>query len=447
LPELRNPLVIDFWHISYWMGYYTYSGLMVRAVSPTATVWEEIWSPAGVTEEWQNVLLNLSAYAGQTVQFAFVYRGYDGHDWFVDDVSIRELSGSDNLPPSISFLPQISSPRPDISFTLSAEVVDDPIWQSAIDAVTLHYRAWDIVYELPLTHISGNTWTGTIPAQELGTEVAYFFTATDAFNNTIATGDWDSYKWFRVENPCWISYNWGAADQLGRPDTYGVANRFANPYYDLGLGLLLEMVAIDTPQPVQANLHVYADDGSTLTHLTGPLPVYLDGYNYYYIYGNNPAITTPHFYVSIEDIPGGNNVWFDIDYDYGMSFWKEAGYFSEVEEHGSWIILAQINSASLAAPEISLSLVDGVPHLDWDPVLYGLYYLILASPEPYAEDNDWTVLATTWETDYWLDPAEPRHFFRVKANNTPPVKAVPAWYPEPRPHPMNAIRSKKLQAK
>lgn len=363
----------------------------------------------------------------------------------MDDVSILELTGSDNLPPIISFLPQISTPIPYSSFTLSAEVVDDPIWQSAIDEVVLHYRAADVYYDLPMENIYGNTWTATIPPQNLGTEVAYYFTATDEFDNIAATGNWDNYKWFAVDNPLWVFYNWENSVGLGRPESFGVANRFANPYFDLGLGLLLQVVAIDTPQPVQADLHVYSDDGYSLTDLTGPITCDFNGYNHYYL-PDNLVINTPYFYVSIEDIPGGNSVWFTINYDFGMSFWKEAGYFSEVEEQGSWIIQAQITNATLAAPQISLSLVDGMPHLDWEPVLYGLYYHVLASPDPCAEENAWTMLDTTWDTDYWPDPAEPRRFFRVKTNNTPPAKAVPARYPDHRPHAEKAIRPEREKA-
>lgn len=442
LPALRNPLVIDFWHNSFWMDYYIYSGVMVRPTGPGSTGWEEIWNPDSVTEEWQNVLLNISLYAGQTVQFAFVYRGSDGHDWFVDDVSIRELTGSDNLPPTISYLPQICTPRYDLDLTLTAEVVDDPIWQSAIDEVVLHYRAADVVYELPMVNEFGNTWAATIPPQELGTEVAYFFTAADEYENTASTGDWDNYRWFRVDNPVWVFYDWGITDLLGRQESYGVANRFANPFHELGLGLLLQQVALDVPQPIQANLHVYSDDGANLIDLTGPLPVDLNGYNYYYMPGDL-VITTPYFYVSIEDIPaGGNNVWFDVVNDYGMSFWKEPGYFAEVEETGSWIIQALITNASLAAPEANLVFWDGVPYLDWEPVPYALYYHVFASSDPCAEDDDWVMIPESFwgATDYWPDPTEPRRFFRVMASNTQPVKADPAWLPEHKPHTEKATR-------
>ncbi len=444
VPELRNPLVIDFWHNNFWMDYYTYNGVMVRSVSGATSGWEEIWSPAGVTEEWQNVTLNIGAYAGQTVQFAFVYRGVDGHDWFVDDISVRELAGSDNLPPSISFLPQICTPRYDLPYTLTVKVADDHLWQSAIDDVVLHCRT-DIYFDLTMENIYGNTWSATVPPQNLGTEVAYYITATDEYGNSSSTGDWDNYKWFRVDNPVWVFYDWGITNALGRQESYGVANRFANPYHEQGLGLLLQQVALDVPQPMQATLHVYSDDGVSPVDLTGPIPVDLNGYNYYYLPGNL-VIDTPHFFVSIEDIPaGGNNVWFDVVNDYGMSFWKEAGYFSEVEEHGSWIIQALIANATLAAPEASLTFWDGVPYLDWEPVPYALNYHVFASQDPYAADEDWEQIPEAfWDnTNYWPDYSEPYRFFRIAASNTQPVKAVPAWYPEQKPHAQPAIRPRK----
>ena len=110
--------------------------------------------------------------------------------------------------PIITFLPPLSTPSPDVSFTLTAEVVDDPIWQSGIDEVTLHYQATGTQIDLPMENISGNTWSATIPPQDTGTRVEYFITATDGNLNTASTGDWDNFHWFVVDNYFWLFYNW-----------------------------------------------------------------------------------------------------------------------------------------------------------------------------------------------------------------------------------------------
>ena len=144
--------------------------------------------------------------------------------------------------------------------------------------------------------------------------------------------------------------------------------------------------------------------GSPSPTSPGQSPI-ANGLNYYDL-PDNLVINTPYFYVSVENVPGGNGVWFTNDHDYGMSYWREAGYFSQVEEQGSWIIQAHV-AAGLAAPEISFSLWEGVPKLSWDPVPFANDYLIYASSDPYANDGYWTLLNTTTDT-YWQIMLKPK---------------------------------------
>ena len=48
----------------------------------------ELWSPSEATSVWENVIIDLSAYIGQTVSLAFKYEGYNAHDWYIDDVEV-----------------------------------------------------------------------------------------------------------------------------------------------------------------------------------------------------------------------------------------------------------------------------------------------------------------------------------------------------------------------
>jgi hypothetical protein len=51
-----------------------------------------IWSPVSVSEStWEEVLIDISAYSGQTVRLGFEYEGTDAHNWFIDDVEIYEF--------------------------------------------------------------------------------------------------------------------------------------------------------------------------------------------------------------------------------------------------------------------------------------------------------------------------------------------------------------------
>ena len=69
---------------------------------PATANYVELWSPTSVTGDWEKVVLNLAAYAGQTVHIAFQYEGNFAHAWSIDDVYI----GNDvNTSPKIEINP------------------------------------------------------------------------------------------------------------------------------------------------------------------------------------------------------------------------------------------------------------------------------------------------------------------------------------------------------
>ena len=66
-------------------------------VNDNISAFSEIYYLQGteVAASWQNISVNLAAYAGQTVYLAFVYTGDYAHNWRIDDVSISELLAND----------------------------------------------------------------------------------------------------------------------------------------------------------------------------------------------------------------------------------------------------------------------------------------------------------------------------------------------------------------
>lgn len=83
---------LKFWNYNTFPTYYEYNGVWITTgdPDPITGTWTEIWSPNFVEQQWIEESVPLSAYADNTIHLAFVYQGYNGHAWYVDDICISE---------------------------------------------------------------------------------------------------------------------------------------------------------------------------------------------------------------------------------------------------------------------------------------------------------------------------------------------------------------------
>ncbi len=107
-PQLSFPatgqIVLAFWSSIIDPGFYGKNSVMISTGSgdPASGDFVELWTPAQVTDGWRQVVLDLAAYAGQSVYIAFRYEGDYAHAWVIDDVYI----GNDfDMSPVISVSP------------------------------------------------------------------------------------------------------------------------------------------------------------------------------------------------------------------------------------------------------------------------------------------------------------------------------------------------------
>ena len=139
---------------------------------PADPNWVELWSQDAPGSAWSNEVVNINAYQGQTVYFAFNYLGYDADAWYVDDVSISELT-VDLIPPTITHLPVINTPREDLEQIVVADIRDDATWNNLIGGANLYYSIdGGTTYSARSTYrLRRYTYYAFIPAQPLGTDV------------------------------------------------------------------------------------------------------------------------------------------------------------------------------------------------------------------------------------------------------------------------------------
>lgn len=85
-----GPIVLAFWNWNVDVSYYGKNSVLISTGSgnPADGDFVEIWTTSTVASAWQQVILDLASYAGQTVFIAFRYEGDYAHGWAVDDVYI-----------------------------------------------------------------------------------------------------------------------------------------------------------------------------------------------------------------------------------------------------------------------------------------------------------------------------------------------------------------------
>ena len=82
--QIADDAVLSFWSFNSYPDDYEKNSIVLLDGSDET----ELWTTDAVTSEWVNIVVDLSAYKGQTIKIAFKYEGYNAHDWYVDDVQI-----------------------------------------------------------------------------------------------------------------------------------------------------------------------------------------------------------------------------------------------------------------------------------------------------------------------------------------------------------------------
>ncbi len=423
---------MDWWNYNVYPTYMVYNGMLVNPVSndPNDPNWLQLWSQGTAAAAWSNAAVNITDYAGQIVYFAFNYQGADADDWYVDDVHIVAYT-SDETPPSIAHLPLLNSLFDDSPYTVTADIVDDAIWNNAIASANLYYSIDDgVTWSAPIAMApdTRELWSGDIPAQSHGTTVKYYMEASDDETNMATSSIYS----FQVNDPVWIQYDTGGTGYTGFPTyVWGPMIYYANPLY--GTGIPLQLLAVDGAlhnantgnPPTPANLHVYADDGVNLTDIITPVPVTFTHRTRLEtdLSALNIQITSPFFWISYEDIPTGCYFQYDATYNYTTLYLITGGTIYYSTSPGEWCIGAYVQSgpAGVEAPEISIALVGGVPTLSWDAVDGAASYNVYGNADPYAADP-WTMLGNTTGLSYPYTGTELMEFFKVRADTEVPVR-------------------------
>ncbi|MFN3554636.1 MAG: InlB B-repeat-containing protein [Bacteroidales bacterium] len=88
---------LSFWSKNAYTSYYHKNSVLISTGSsnPLSEDFTEVWSPGSVVNAWRETVINLDAYAGETIHIAFRYQGINAHEWYLDDVGITFIPDPD----------------------------------------------------------------------------------------------------------------------------------------------------------------------------------------------------------------------------------------------------------------------------------------------------------------------------------------------------------------
>ena len=69
---------------------YIFEGVYISTTGTNQDDFTLLWSQSNPSSSWKTVTINLDSYQGQAVYIAFVYKGKNGHNWFIDNVNVTE---------------------------------------------------------------------------------------------------------------------------------------------------------------------------------------------------------------------------------------------------------------------------------------------------------------------------------------------------------------------
>lgn len=376
VPETGN-FAFSWWSFNDWPPAYIYNGLWINTVAdPDDRDWVELWTPNSVEFEWSQQTISLMPYAGQTVYLAFVYTGYEGDTWYVDDVKVSELT-QDLLPPVISHLPVLNNPRDDAYYRVTATIVDDPIWNSPIGGASLIYHAqagtnWS--NPIPMTLVEGETdlYEGFIPPLPHGSFVLYKITGWDIHNNSTTY----QTMYFEVDNPIWMHQDAGGTGFMAIDDgSFGPAIIFHNPYYGSEVPLKILEIEGTAYLPCNTEIKVYEVEDDDSYHLVSTIPITMTGYtvnpayDFFDVSAYNVEVSSPRFMIAFRDMGAGNYFIYDEEYLYTPLYVFIGEELRTATATGSWCIGAYVtngSSAGLASPaSLSADVVRNNVSLYW----------------------------------------------------------------------------------
>ena len=85
---------LNFWqyesYSSYYLSHQVYVTTDTTGIMGDTTAWDLVYEGVGTEGAWEQILVDLSGYDGQTIFVGFYYSGNDADEWYIDDVVVED---------------------------------------------------------------------------------------------------------------------------------------------------------------------------------------------------------------------------------------------------------------------------------------------------------------------------------------------------------------------
>jgi hypothetical protein len=203
-----NPSTLTFKTAESYYSDYTYEGVWISTTGTNPSNFTQVWTQSNPTGSWKTVTVDLSAYQGQNVYIGFKYTGIEGHDWYIDEVSVEEED------PNTATITVLADPEEGGTVTGGGVY---PITGTAAYALTATPNpGWSFV-----NWTKDGTVVGTDPIYEIlptadATYVAHFSQSYEIYIGDESTST-SSYL------PSYTYYNYSLTQQIYTPAEIGQA--------------------------------------------------------------------------------------------------------------------------------------------------------------------------------------------------------------------------------
>jgi hypothetical protein len=120
VPSDGKAYALDFWTKHGFPEYETYNGILISTTTNDTAAFTEVKRLEGeneFTDRWKRIRISLVPYAGQEIYVAFKYEGGFGNTWYLDDITVSDVSGEIDLEAA-----RIVEPNSGINLSATEEV-------------------------------------------------------------------------------------------------------------------------------------------------------------------------------------------------------------------------------------------------------------------------------------------------------------------------------------
>jgi hypothetical protein len=111
---------LNFWqyekYSDYYLSHQVYVTTDTTGIMGDTTAWDLVYEGVGTEDTWEQILVDLSGYDGQTIFVGFYYSGDDADEWYIDDVVVEDTP---TTPVMFTLYSELNAPATPVDSTVS----------------------------------------------------------------------------------------------------------------------------------------------------------------------------------------------------------------------------------------------------------------------------------------------------------------------------------------